>query len=59
MNSGTHVVSESLTQGSGGGLNLRGMAEFRMPRSLADELTKILYLLEGKIVAAKMEYCLE
>jgi len=30
-----------------------------MPWSLADELTKILYLLEEKIVAAKVDYYLE
>jgi len=59
MNSGTHGASESLIQGSGGGLNPRGMAVSRMPWSLADELTKILYLLEEKIVAAKVDYYLE
>ena len=50
-----HGVGDALAQGTGGGLDARGVAVFGVARGLAVQLTEILQVVDGQVVAGQVQ----
>ncbi|MCY1174327.1 hypothetical protein D9M73_145250 [compost metagenome] len=51
----THGVGQALAQWTGGGFYARGVAEFRVARSAAVQLTELLEVIDRQVVAGQVQ----